>query len=268
MVLLFTLIICLGAFYQFNDAFKRYVANYFGNYLACLLESGELPSLGYGGPALADTCNGEFQPFSLANGRPLKLDFSSAAPVAVGSADRGSLRSGGGGPVQEPGGAPVPDGGGQATGPLAERSYGGSQGSSSGGPNLIGSNSGSLGNVPLSKADAGGKNKNARFQDNTISEKELFDDGMSGRRPLVPLSENEQVAGGSKAKPNLAGGNDGGPSQKRLVAVTTAVKEVKVAEESLGFSDFIKYLLIAAIVLAMIIFFGGQALQISKGGEK
>jgi len=268
MVLLFTLIICMGAFYQFNDAFKQYVSSYFGAYLSCLLETGELPALGYEGPAQTDTCNGEFQPFSLANGRPLRADPGSGTPVAEGGGVPAQRGRSGSGPVKESGGV-APSSGGVASGPMAERSYAGNSNiPAGGGPSLMAGGNGGITKVPLSNVDkAGGKRSGA--QDNSLSSNDLFDDGKSGRRPVVPMAENEQYDGKAKAKTSIPAGDQNIDSlQKRLISAETAKKAMEVKEEEMSFSDFIKYLLIAVLVIAMVIFFGGQALQISKSGEK
>ncbi len=57
----------LGGLYQLNDAFRVWADSYFGDYLACLLESGELPSLGGAG---GSECTQLYKEFSLADGRP------------------------------------------------------------------------------------------------------------------------------------------------------------------------------------------------------
>ena len=46
LILILVVSIILGILYQFNDAFKKFINGYFGDYIACLLETGELPSLG------------------------------------------------------------------------------------------------------------------------------------------------------------------------------------------------------------------------------
>lgn len=70
LILVVTVGITLGVVLQFNKAFQTFADNYFGNYLACLLETGELPSLGLDGPDNVGICNEEFQAFSFTAGRP------------------------------------------------------------------------------------------------------------------------------------------------------------------------------------------------------
>jgi len=61
----------LGLMFEFNTAFQSWANNYFGDYLTCLLETGELPSIG-GSPGDSGVCNQFFAEFSLKNGRPSK----------------------------------------------------------------------------------------------------------------------------------------------------------------------------------------------------
>ena len=58
--------IALGVVYQFIDAFKNWSAYYFGEYVACLLESGELPIIVIGSGD-SGICSQLFKPFSLAD---------------------------------------------------------------------------------------------------------------------------------------------------------------------------------------------------------
>ena len=85
LVLIVTLALILGLLWQFSDAFRAWANNYFGEYLACLLETGELPSVG-GMGGVAGTCNRYFEPFSIANGRPPRSSPSSSSDSA-GSGD-------------------------------------------------------------------------------------------------------------------------------------------------------------------------------------
>lgn len=67
-----TTIIILGIIYQLNTAFQVWAQSYFGDYLSCLIETGELPNLGEKeAEKKAGNCNSEHKAFSLAEGRPL-----------------------------------------------------------------------------------------------------------------------------------------------------------------------------------------------------
>ena len=69
LILVVVVAIALGMIYQFNDAFRNWMDGYFGEYLACLIETGELPAIGGTGGA-PGSCEAQFEPFSLAAGRP------------------------------------------------------------------------------------------------------------------------------------------------------------------------------------------------------
>ncbi len=62
------------------------------------------------------------------------------------------------------------------------------------------------------------------------------------------------------------------PSKKlenfyRSINRKVASSDVKDEETKMGFGDFMRWLLIAAIVIAIVFFLGGQALQIGKNWE-
>ena len=67
LLLIIIIIVFSGALYQLNDAFKNYLEEYFGNYLACLLETGELPGLG-SEEGNSSCVRGDFR---LSSGQPL-----------------------------------------------------------------------------------------------------------------------------------------------------------------------------------------------------
>ena len=57
--------------------------------------------------------------------------------------------------------------------------------------------------------------------------------------------------------------------QERFPAAKPPKKHLKDTDASLdvGYGDYLRYLLIAAIIIAILIFFGGQVLQMSKSME-
>ena len=46
LVLVIVLVVILGLVYQFNVKFKNYAEQFFDGYIACLLETGDLPGVG------------------------------------------------------------------------------------------------------------------------------------------------------------------------------------------------------------------------------
>ncbi len=73
LVLLVAVILILTFLWLFSGAFKAWANNYFGDYLTCILETGELPNIS-GEPGDSGQCDQFFEPFSLKNGRPLILN--------------------------------------------------------------------------------------------------------------------------------------------------------------------------------------------------
>ena len=63
LVLLVVIIITLSLIYQFHSAFRNYAKAFFGGYIACLLETGELPGTG------AQLCREEMPNFDLKKGK-------------------------------------------------------------------------------------------------------------------------------------------------------------------------------------------------------
>ena len=100
--------VLLGSVYQFNSAFSFWADNYFGDYLACLIESGELPSLG-GSSGSSGECNQLYKEFSPDDGRPLIASNSGGGGTDSitkdpPSNDNTTSSSGGGGAVIVSGG--------------------------------------------------------------------------------------------------------------------------------------------------------------------
>ena len=89
LVLLLTVGIVLGAALQLNQSFASFARNYFGDYLQCLLRRGELPALGIQDPT-ASTCNANYQPFTLAEGRPF-VGYNVTFGSGSGSGGSGEL---------------------------------------------------------------------------------------------------------------------------------------------------------------------------------
>lgn len=247
LVLVVSVGIILGGIYQLNSAFKSWANNYFGNYLACLLETGELPTIS-GNPGDSGVCNQLFKPFSLADGRPLlnKTDPSESKPA------KGS----GGGTRERRGGGYAGGGGGSYSGGPAFKGgigpRGGFGGGKGGGKQVSSTYTGSTatsgsGGYSSSRNRVGGKNRellNTRF---------AFEDGRerNRKRSVASVPTKSSEIGGARTKFKLR--------------VPQAKKDVAEGPSS-GFTvaNFIRFLIIAAIIIAIVLFLGGQALQIGK----
>ncbi|MCM2282871.1 MAG: hypothetical protein NDI61_13610 [Bdellovibrionaceae bacterium] len=285
LILVVVIALILGLAYQFNSAFRVYVTNYFGNYLACLIETGELPILGANSGG--GSCHAQFyRPFNPADGQPL--------PGFAGSGGGG----GGGGGGSRPGSS----GSSGQTSAKGNRSSDRSNSASSRSGNNNGSgggaaDSGNGGNGSARTAAslingrgrpkqtqvgqlAGNSNEApkalelAKRRSNSVGEV----DPNQGRVNRMSLdrrffSDRELEARG-KEKPIMTLVNEAESGSTLRPKVTSFEARRKVAakeddnEESIGIGGILRILLIIAIVVILFLLIGGQALQISKSWEK
>jgi len=250
LVLIVTVAIILGMIYQFNDAFRVYAKSYFGDYLACLLETGELPSIGGEG----GMCNAFFQPFSIANGRP-HLEGT------TGDGGGGSRNNEGGSAAPTKAGESKPSGnspylaknsggGGSQVAPRPSFSSGGDSASSSSRSrrNYTGSSEAS---IPPSALGIKGSDSGSRDQ-------YLEGDFYVERRQV---EESEEGTNKIAYK-----GTSSSVQRAQRMRVNRQDASVKSPEADVEFTvgNFLRILLIIAIIVALVVFLGGQALQISK----
>ncbi|MGZ3770301.1 MAG: hypothetical protein ACXVCP_11820 [Bdellovibrio sp.] len=246
--------------------FGEFVSNYMGKYVGCLLEYGELPTLGSDTPSGPDDdseCNKKFKPGTLADGRPPQNGGnsgegnSSSNKSKSGSDKKSDSNSNGGGSGTHAGSASR-NGGSNILG--NKRPSSGVDGASS-------KNNGKV--VEISLADGGsgsffkGKNDSGNYT------------GPNGKTSYIPITGLTEMEKKLLPKKKENGGRtvieSGGPE---AAAKKTTVKKPEpkmVAEkedEPFTIGNFMRYLLIAAIIIVLLIFIGGQALQMSKSFEK
>lgn len=260
-ILLLVIIVAmiLGGMYQLNTAFEKWANGYFGDYLTCLLETGELPSIG-GAPGDSGICNQLFQPFDFASGRTISVpggdDDGGPGTTTDESLTEQSRR-----------------GTGQAGGGTRE-SASNSRGSFVGGSSSGGRSS------PSGQNAAGGASRKMEKKYTGSTEASNYSgaggaqtSSKDGRPRYVPIissrivdtaeTENEQ----SVAKATVSR-VPGSTENKRIQVVKKSLKkDVATEEEPMTFGGFLRFLIIAAIIIALVLFLGGQALQISKNSE-
>lgn len=278
LVLIITVIIILGLLYQFSAAFKSYVESYFGNYIACLLEVGELP--GNGG-----VCESEFKAFNIADGKPL-VNGQIPSSGSGGSGGGSSNRNGKNG-SEDGQGAQTSKRDSKADGPGKGESLG-SNPSGGGGRSTVGrvggfgrNRSTPVGNVKSSETDKDGK---ATMNDSLLgispTSTAVGNASRDDRRRMTTMNwgyfgdeeEKERASSRPPVAPVSKPESQGGASLRAKVIAETARRgpaaQGEANDEGFSFGNLIQYLLIAAIILAIVIFFGGQILQISKSWEK
>lgn len=271
LLLVVTIIIVFGATYQFNDAFKAWANNYFGDYLACLLETGELPAIG-GTGGVSSSCNDVFKTFSLAEGRPWD-----------GGGGGGGGGNGGGGGDDDGDGGGFDDDDNEGDGS-------GGGGSAEGGA--------SSGYTKVSRRSGAGFDRDGRFGGNTSGDsagrgagprrKDVYTGSTDSSIPAGMLNGNQgrttqrqRVLSGeyfisqekrdeteSERSPlKITEGSRVERKQMMIIKRELAEAKPEVEEKEMGFGDYFRYLLIAALIIALVIVIGGQIAQISQEME-
>jgi hypothetical protein len=270
LLLLIAVIIIGSAIFQFSTAFRSYANNYFGEYIACLLETGELPG------QTAGQCTDGWKDFKLADGKTAIGGFGGG-----GNGGNGGSGSGGGSKGD------------------TSNSPGGKKGSGSSKPSSSSSSKGSGETVGVSAGESGssGRTKagtrkttsvaSASSQDSgagrerlkavgSVSTSGTDDPGGRGKRTSLSSSfgyagqkeENDRAL--ERPVSQKVGEDDSGRLKPKSVAQqmnrAPAATDDSGSEFTIG--NFIRILLIAGILIAIFILFGGQLLAISKGGEK
>lgn len=257
LVLLVVVSILLGVMWQFNDGFRKFTTSYFGDYLACLLELGELPALG--GTASGE-CN--YESFALGDSPESGVggggDGSGSDDDKSGDSDRSS--SSGDSASSDSSGS---GGGGSRAAESSGRfgsNYSGS--SQSGRPAAV-----VIGTAKDDTYTGSTEASNARvskISGRSSSTIQLVD--QSGG--VIDPFENRKVKSAPVAIAKDSRGDVAKAKKQRVDIVRkTASKDIKDEDSKIGFGDFLRWLLIAAIIIAIVFFLGGQALQIGKSWE-
>lgn len=239
--------------------FGEFIDNYMGKYVACLLEYGELPTLGGDTPSEVDEdseCNKKFQPGTLAAGRP-PTDSSTSGSSSSGSQSSNSSSD-------------SASSGSSSSTYAGSNSRGGSNQIGGGGRRSVGTESsdGPQGKVVESALSSG---PNGAF----FNSRNNYEMAQQGRKvssvPLSGLSEAERkkIAKKKDKVGQAVSSNEGfGPAPKKIPVKPPPQKTELEDIPPMTIGNFIRYLFIAALVIALVIFIGGQALQMSKSGEK
>lgn len=258
LVLVVTIGIVLGGVYQLNTAFKKWATNYFGNYLACLLETGELPSVGGGPGADASSCESQYEAFSLANGRP-GLTQSGESGSGAGGTARGT--GGGGSRETQHHSANGSSGPSSSLNNFGRNNGSRGSGSSSNGRFKIGSDGDSKKTGDTSVNNYGG-GYGATNRKLSTKVRYRLDNG-SVLKPETDENGRRKVASSGKSSAENSG------RKARMALNNKSFTKNSVQEEStpISFAGFLKFIIIAAIIIALVMFLGGQALQIGKSME-
>lgn len=259
LVLVVVVAIILGGMYQLNSAFQVWANNYFGEYLTCLLETGELPSIG-GSPGDSGICNDFFKPFNFAEGRPSNVPPITGEP-GTPTDSKPETRGGGenGGGARESVGARSRVGGSGSSFSRRSRAGGGSERSQNIGrmqKNRAKYTGSTESSVPGGAGSASSWRGDQRVQYVKIE-----------RSRVVDLKEDDEEANKGTSSVKKDGGSQEINSGRIKLNRRDVAKTQEVEDEPFTIGNFLRILIIAAIILALVVLLGGQALQISKGSD-
>lgn len=246
--------IILGTLYQLNKGVKSWANNYFGDYLACLIESGELPILGGGS---SGECSPLYKKFSLS---PDGEDGSNGGGSLAGTEDANNAKS---------------DAGKNSSNAKAGGANSGSGGSSGFGSFGSNSNKRFRANRNKVKSGAGAGEKSGLGADGSaIANIEGYKN--ENRVVMIPMRRYESIRGGvadeedekkekdktKVSKPEARKIERHGPLMIHVDRKITRVEEPVIEEFTFG--NIFRYIVIAAIIIAILLFVGGQVRQITK----
>ena len=256
-----------------NQSVQEWGFNYFGDYFSCLIDVGELPSLG---SSVEGECSGAYQAYTFANGRP-----------PLGGSGGGGSGSGGNGGLNESSGASSGGGGGggDSGGSSANNGSADSGNGGRGNRTRVGSsnfrNSGANQNRSNSAGTAGNEEEDDKFKvergsgipDWALNNKNSKESGRPERQSVNKkfVLEGEAEDRGREQIKTSSGKvslNEDEDRSKKIKIKERKPAEVKAADdEGVGFGRLLRMLIILGIIIAIMVFFGGQALQISKDSE-
>ena len=267
LLLVLVISIVLGVMLQLNTSIAKWAASYFGDYYACLLENGELPS-GGGSDNRSGECAQLYEPFTLAQGAPPNMKTNSSGG---GSGNNGS------------GGA------NQRRGSFAPGSGSGTDGSESGGANYarVGSKSGggSSGsgsnfddlNARNSRSKIGGKEKKTYTGSSEFSLPSSATSGNSSSKTTMRIGLDNRMqilredssSDSSFSSTTIRKNSSSTKTKEDKIRIKRKLASEKSSDDDteLTFGHYIRIIIIAAILIALFVLLGGQALQISSSWE-
>lgn len=271
LILVVTVGIILGIILQFNEAFRDFANNYFGNYLACLLETGELPRLGADRPEEVGTCNSEFQPFTFTAGRPPNPSSGSSGGLRNNTSRTGGARANG---ERKSDSAPnrVRPGKGARRGTAANE---GSSGGRSRGfrPARSGTGSSSMGSSQQSGEERGREGGGSRvvgsMRGGARDGGDDYDDNWGGATRFQVGSRKKKKESGEriKSKTQKDGREEGNRIEPIRIKRSLKKKEIDFDMNTFNWMNYLRFIIIGGILIALFVLLAGQALQIGKSME-
>ena len=251
LLLVITVSLVLSLTNQFFKPFGKFINNYMGDYISCLLETGEYPSTGTS--STKSECDVKFDPASFGNGRPAIAGAGSNPNDPEGrkaGKDRESGSAGGQGGYAGSAGSRASN----LSGPPPSLP----SGDKSGGTKVVEISIGTTEEAGFNKAGSG-RNFDSQGQ------------RRAGGVISYSLSSGEQkkVEDEKKAASRVIASDLPGRSPKKLF-LKAQIKADAIAEdksEEWNIGDYFRFLLIAAIIILLIAVIGGQAARLTKSWE-
>lgn len=256
LILIVTVAILLLLMNVMFKPFGEFISNYMGKYTACLLEYGELPSFGNDTPSEVDEdseCDKQFQVASWERGRPPAPQGGTTSTTSgkttttrretprSGSSYAGSSSRGGSSNIN-----------------IGRRPSGGIEGGGA-------KRNGKVLEIALENNGSGGFFRSSRGERWSVNSQRTRSVGLTGLTE-AEKKELEKKADGTAGV--LKTGESIKPPTKKLLVKPPPIKDTVREDKPFTLGNFIRYLFIAALVIALVVFIGGQALQMSKSGEK
>ncbi len=260
-------LIISGLLYNFNEGMRDYIDSFFSGYLVCLLETGELPSLGNeGGGAV---CQGG------------QFDMARTNPGAGEGLDGSGDGSGTGGDSASDGSDSSSSSSRRRRSRRSSRNADAGGGSTAGGVN--GSSRPGTQRVQTSNLDTkvGGEESSSytgssAASSSTSSRRAAGRNGRGGRVASFGFAyieedkkekEQNRAPASRKVKDGKKAADAAGRAKK--IGFTPPPPQPKKGpetnDEGMDFSKYLKWIIIAGLIVAIVVFVGGQGLNITKG---
>lgn len=242
---------------QIFTPLQKFLNAYMGSYVQCLLEYGELPGLS-GDSDAASECNAKFEDFTLAGGRP---------PKSGGSGGGGSSGSGGSSSGSDE----------EGSGSSARRSSAGSGGSGRsralnvGGGTVGADGSGEQKVIEIEVSSAGAGTGTFMRRNSTELRSSSRQQSFSIDQSQISESERKRLQSkknrADRAQASILETTEPKAPTRFSVEPPPPAQMPDVNEEEFTFGNFFRMIIIIGIILAIIVFVGGQFLQMSKNSS-
>lgn len=247
LILLVTVALLVSLSLIMFKPFSKWLENYMGAYLQCLLDAGELPSLGYENDG--SVCNDDYQPLTAFGGRPPKSESEKNASKASKEGDSNKDRS--------------PSTSSESRAGSSRRSKGFDVGESGASNVANGKKEGDQ-----SAAENNSKSKTYRnFTSSSARSSQSRVIVIQGGLPSMAQVNRTQKKDRVSSVPNEQG-EEARKKSRAFVVKKTERKPAAEDEAPWDFSQYLKFFLMIAIIIAIVFFVTMQLRQVFKSGEK